>query len=145
MIEQEIKKAERFLYGLLAVLMIACTKDANLVVTTPPLIDTTAVVKYSGTFSNGPYGTVMGNVDVVKQDSLYALRIKSFSTSSGPDLHVYLSKEKQPQNFIDLGSLRAITGNQDYSIPPMTDFAQYKYALIHCKAYNHLFGVSLLH
>ena len=31
-----------------------------------------------------------------------------------------------------------------YNIPDAPDFSQYKYALIHCKQYNHLFGSAEL-
>jgi len=108
------------------------------------MVDSSATIKYTGTFSNGPYGTVSGNVEVLMQDSVLALSLKNFSTSSGPDLHVYLSKEVKPVKFYDLGSLRNTSGDQLYTIPANTDFIQYKYALIHCKAYNHLFGSALL-
>ena len=64
--------------------------------------------------------------------------------SNGPDLHVYLSKEAFPVNFIDLGRIKSTSGNQLYTISGMPDFVQYKYALIHCQRYNHLFGSALL-
>jgi len=140
----KIRRAQHFLCLLLAVMIISCAKDANLVVTSPPLVDSSASIRYTGTFSNGPYGTVSGNVQVLMQDSVFALSLKNFSTSSGPDLHVYLSKQIRPLDFFDLGSLRTTRGDQLYTIPANTDFTQYKYALIHCKAYNHLFGSALL-
>jgi hypothetical protein len=68
----------------------------------------------------------------------------SFSSSNGPDLKVYLSKEIQPINFVNLGSLKSTNGSQLYNIPTGIDFAQYKYALIHCQQYNHLFGSAEL-
>jgi hypothetical protein len=140
----KIKDTQHLLFGLLAFIIISCGKDANIVNTTPPVLDSTALIKYSGSFSNGPYGSVSGDVQILKQDSIYALRLKNFSSSSGPDLHVYLSKEIQPINFIDLGSLRSNSGEQAYTIPGNPDFSEYKYALIHCQAYNHLFGKALL-
>lgn len=141
----KIRKAQHFLCLLLALLIISCAKDANIVLTTPPMVDSAAVVKYTGMFSNGPYGTVKGEVQVLMQDSVVALSLKDFSASSGPDLHVYLSREIKPVTFYDLGSLRSTSGDQLYTIPANTDFTEYKYALIHCKAYNHLFGSALLH
>jgi hypothetical protein len=144
MIEKELRRPFRLLAILLCGVVISCTKDANLVITTPPEIDTTAVVKYMGSFANGPYGRVSGRAEVLKQDTNYILSLKSFSSSSGPDLHVYLSKEVQPVHFLDLGSLRSRTDDQAYSIPNGVDFRVYKYALIHCQAYNHLFGSAIL-
>jgi hypothetical protein len=144
MINKQLNRIKQILAVLLCAVVISCTKDANLVVTIPPSVDSTAMVKYKGTFTNGPYGTVSGSVEILKQDTAYILSLKDFSSSGGPDLHVYLSKERQPVNFIDLGSLRSRTGNQVYSIPGSPDFTQYKYALIHCQAYNHLFGSAIL-
>lgn len=141
---RKIRNIQYLLSILLAAIIISCTRDANIVATTPPTIDSTAVLKYTGSFINGPYGSVTGNVEIVKQDTTLALLLKNFSSSSGPDLHVYLSQERLPVNFIDLGSLRSNSGEQAYSIPRNTSLTQYKYALIHCKAYNHLFGSAAL-
>jgi hypothetical protein len=144
MIERELQWPLRLLAMLLCGVVISCSKDANLVVTTPPVIDTTAMVTYTGQFMNGPYGKVSGDAVLLKQGNVLILSLKDFSSSSGPDLHVYISKEKQPINFIDLGSLRTTIGGQAYNVPGMIDIKQYKYALVHCKAYNHLFGSALL-
>ena len=73
----------------------------------------------------------------------YGVR-QNMDITNGPDLHVYVSKEKLPVNFIDLGKLKSIKGNQVYTIPGMPDFTAYKYALVHCQQYNHLFGSALL-
>ena len=74
--------------------------------------------KYAGNFSNGPYGTVSGNAKVYFQNGKYVLALESVAISNGPDLHVYLSKEIQPINFIDLGKLKSTNGNQLYEIKP---------------------------
>jgi hypothetical protein len=141
---RKIRNAKVFLCFLFVVIIFSCTKDANIVITTPPAIDSSAMVKYTGNFTNGPYGSVTGNVEIVQQDTTLALVLKDFSSSSGPDLHVYLSEEVLPVHFIDLGSLRSNSGKQAYSIPGNTNTARFKYALIHCKAYNHLFGSAAL-
>lgn len=145
MINRQLKKSQRLLAFCLGLVMISCTKDANLVVTDPPPVDSSALVLFKGEFANGPYGAVRGGVEILKQDSAFVLSLKSFSSSSGPDLHVYLSREQQPVHFLDLGSLRSTTGNQLYRIPGRADLKEYPYALVHCQAYNHLFGHALLH
>jgi hypothetical protein len=132
-------------FNLLFVLVAAsCTKDATLVITEPPVIDSSATVTHVGTFVNGPHGRVQGTVEVVRSDSVLAVVLSAFSSSAGPDLHVYISKEVQPVNFIDLGSLRSTSGMQAYSIPGTPDLTQYRHILVHCKAYNHLFGSASL-
>ena len=103
-----------------------------------------AMLKYSGVFMAGPYGTATGKAEVYKTGSKYEVRLADFMVNNGPALHVYLSKEAMPINFIDAGQLKSTNGNQVYQIPDMPDFLSYKYISIHCVAYNHLFGYALL-
>jgi len=104
-----------------------------------------ALLRYAGRFVNGPYGSAMGSAKIYQLASAqFVLALDSVSISNGPDLHVYLSKEVQPLNFIDLGRLKSTNGNQLYEISGMPDFSAYKYALIHCQQYNHLFGSAAL-
>jgi len=100
--------------------------------------------KYMGNFGNGPFGSVTGAAKIYLVNGQYTLALENVAISNGPDLHVYLSKELQPVNFIDLGKLKATGGNQLYTIASMPDFTLYKYALIHCQQYNHLFGSAAL-
>ncbi len=88
--------------------------------------------------SNGE--NVTGTATVFNVNGQLSLALKDFSTNNGPDLHVYLSMEQQPVNFIDLGKLKSTRGDQVYAIPGMPDFSKYRFALIHCQQYNHLFG-----
>lgn len=108
-------------------------------------VDTASLQEiYNGSFINGPYGTVDGVVRILSDSANYQLLLDDFTTSNGPDLHVYLSQEVQPIHFIDLGKLKSVSGNQVYNITGKPNFALYKYALIHCQLYNHLFGSSEL-
>jgi hypothetical protein len=106
---------------------------------------TGATRTHSGMFINGPYGSVRGSVHVViNTNGSMELLIENLQSSNGPDLQVYISKEVQPVNFINLGALKSVNGNQVYTISGMPDIAEYKYALIHCRAFNHLFGSAEL-
>ena len=128
---------------LVVLVTISCTKNAGSSATTlNERIDTVARLVANtipGTFIT--YGeNVKGTAKVYLKDGKLSLALEEFSTNNGPDLHVYLSKEIQPVNFIDLGKLKATAGNQLYDISGMPDFTKYRYALIHCQQYNHLFG-----
>lgn len=125
--------------------LLSCVKQ-NVSPTTPIMEkpDTTAVIKYLGEFINGPYGNVTGTARVHLVNGKYILELKNISVTNGPDLHVYLSRQVMPVSFIDLGRLRSTRGNQLYDIPGMPDFSAYRYALIHCQQYNHLFGSAAL-
>lgn len=108
------------------------------------MVDTSAMLKHTGSFSSGPYGTTSGTAEIYQQGTAYLVKLADFSTTNGPALHVYLSKEAMPINYVDLGSLKSINGNQVYNITGMPDFNQYKYISIHCVQYNHLFGSAIL-
>jgi hypothetical protein len=106
--------------------------------------DTTSTSVKTGMFINGPYGSVSGTARIVTLNNKFTLALENVVISNGPDLHVYISKEVQPVNYIDLGRLQSTMGNQLYEIPGNPDFTQYKYALVHCQRYNHLFGSAEL-
>lgn len=123
----------------------SCIKQRTPDVALNEVVDTTVKQKYTGAFVNGPWGKVSGKAIISQAyNGQFSLVLDSVTISNGPDLYVYLSKEIQPVNFISLGKLKATMGTQVYPINGMPDFTEYKYALIHCQQYNHLFGSALL-
>ncbi len=137
----------KLVLGLLLMLVIlySCKKEEQAsTVVINETVDTSAVLKYSGLFTSGPFGTVTGKAEVYELNATFVLKISNFNTTNGPALHVYLSKEAMPVNYIDLGSLKSTNGSQVYNIPAMPDFSQYKYISIHCVDFNHLFGSALI-
>lgn len=124
---------------------VACKKAQD--VTPTQLVempDTSAVLKYSGTFKSGPYGKVTGEARIYKQGGNYFLQLENFKSSGGPNLHVFLSKEETPSHYKDLGSLKSLGGFQTYEIDESLDNNPYLYICIHCVDYNHLFGSAKL-
>ena len=138
----------RYYFILLAfasILFASCKKEKLASTETlNEVIDTVAVLKYTGSFESGPYGTVSGNAEVYKTGMVYEVKLANFNSSNGPALHVFISKEAMPANYIDLGELKSTNGNQLYDVTGMPDFISYKYISIHCIAYNHLYGSALL-
>jgi len=122
----------------------SCKKASTAFIDETLNTDTTAVLKYSGDFISGPYGTVTGSAKVFLKQGSYTVALENFNSSNGPDLKVYISREEMPVNFIRLDALRSVNGNQLYAVPGNPDFAVYKFVLIHCEQYNHLFGSALL-
>ena len=130
------------LFGLV---LTACEKDATPTEDLMEMEMMGATRTHTGQFVNGPYGSVAGSAHIVKAtDGKLELLIENLRSSNGPDLQVYLSKEVQPVNFINLGALKSVNGTQVYSITGMPDIMEYKYALVHCRAFNHLFGSAEL-
>lgn len=103
-------------------------------------VDTSAVLKFQGNFMGIGSEQVRGQAKIYLQNGKFFLALENFSTTNGPDLKVYLSQKAEPFNFIKLGNLKSTNGNQVYNILESLDFTKYKYALIHCERFNHLYG-----
>ncbi|WP_159467031.1 DM13 domain-containing protein [Dyadobacter sp. 3J3] len=130
---------------LFGTLFAGCSREENTPVT--PLlekVDSLAVISQKGMLMGVGGESVSGTAKIINSNGQYSLILDNFKTNNGPDLHVYLSKEAAPKDFIDLGSLKSISGTQIYPIAGNPDFTKYKYALIHCQQFNHLFGSALL-
>lgn len=122
-----------------------CTKDEVSEIPLNEMPGMNALQQFTGDFMNGPYGRVSGKVQLFKNtDGSYDIKLEDFSSDNGPDLYVYLSAEIQPVNFLELGKLRSVAGNQVYRVPGNPDLSRFRYVCIHCKQYNHLFGYALL-
>jgi len=136
-----------YLAGLIFALLlfVSCKKEHTPTIPLDNKVDTIAMQLNSGEFINGPYGSVSGKAVVYSINDSLLLSLQNMIISNGPALYVYLSKEMLPVNFIDLGPLQSTKGNQLYVIPGKPVLSQYRYALIHCKQYNHLFGSAALH
>jgi hypothetical protein len=78
------------------------------------------------------------------EDTSNVLRLENFKSTNGPDLYVYLSTDENSSDFVNLGALKASSGNQNYEIPDDTDLNKYNKVLIWCKAFGVLFGSAEL-
>jgi hypothetical protein len=85
-----------------------------------------------------------GKANVIRVSDTNYLRLEDFRATNGPDLHVYLATDKQATDFVDLGSLKANNGNQNYEIPEEIDLAKYNKVLIWCQPFSVLFGSAEL-
>lgn len=131
--------------SLLLVAAVGCKKEVTPTTPGVDMLATGAEKQYTGSFVDGPYGRVTGKAHIVRNsNATFELLLEGLNSSNGPDLHVYLSKEIQPVNFIDLGPLKSVAGNQLYRLQGPVDFSAYKFALVHCQAFNHLFGSAQL-
>lgn len=102
---------------------------------------------YSGIFvgvNDGIHNAEGTSIVLPLEGGGQVLRLENFKSTNGPDLHVYLSVDKQASNFINLGKLKANQGNQNYEIPVGTDLTKYNNVLIWCKPFSVLFGSSYL-
>jgi hypothetical protein len=125
-----------------SLLLLGCKKTST--ETLDEMVSPVSVAKYSGNFRGIGSENVSGQAKIFETNGEYMLKLENFSTSNGPDLKVYLSKAATPSGFISLGNLKSTNGNQVYNISGAPDFTQYKYVLIHCERFNHLFGTAEL-
>jgi hypothetical protein len=82
------------------------------------------------------------------------LRLTDFVTSNGPDVHVVLAQStdenlkqdlvKGDLNDVELGSLKANEGNQNYNLPDSADLKRYDAVVIYCERFHAVFGVAKL-
>lgn len=127
----------------LVALLCSCEQEGDLTQDKVAVIvdQQNTVHKYQGVFSPTSGINGSGIVKIYLENNQYKLELENYSISSGPDLKVYLSKSNTPTDFVNLGNLNPATV---YSIPKNIDLKEYKYALIHCQQYDHLFAVAEL-
>jgi len=85
-------------------------------------------------------------------DGTRTLRLTSFRTSNGPDVHVYMVAADDAKDvatveqagFIDLGVLKGNIGDQNYVIGSDVDLAKYRAVSIWCKRFSVNFGAAAL-
>lgn len=132
------------IFVFIAFCFISCSKDkTGLTGNELPNIEN-APVKLLGAFTPTAGITVKGEAKMVSNGAVFAVVLDGFTINAGPDLKVYLSKKDTPFEFINLGPLKSLSGKQSYTVPAGTEFSTYKYVLIHCQQYNHLFAIAEL-
>ena len=85
-------------------------------------------------------------------DGTRILRLTSFRTSTGPDVHVYMvaaddakdAATVQQAGFIDLGVLKGNIGDQNYTLGSDLDLGKYRAVSIWCKRFSVNFGAAAL-
>ncbi|MXS71763.1 hypothetical protein GSF70_11090 [Flavobacteriaceae bacterium W22] len=126
--------------------LVSCIRENTSTEDLMEMAPENSVLKYSGNFMQGPYGNnVNGKAEICEKNGTYTLVFDDkFTVSNGPDLYVYVSKEQQPSQFISFGKLKTVNGGQTYTFTSTVNFEEYKYAVVHCRQYNHLFSYPLL-
>jgi hypothetical protein len=100
-------------------------------------------ISYSGVFvgvGDGIHDAQGKAYTIPLEDGRDFLRLENFKSTNGPDLYVYLSTDKDASEFVNLGKLKANSGNQNYEIPNKVNLVEYNQVLIWCKAFGVLFG-----
>jgi hypothetical protein len=110
------------------------------------------VVLAEGTFVSQEHET-SGTARVLElPDGSRVLRVEGFSTSDGPDVHVWLSDAAVDADwhayddgrYVPLGEIKATDGNHNYVIPAGADLTGLRSAVIWCDRFNVAFGSAAL-
>lgn len=135
-----MKKYVIFLF--VALTLFSCEKEGEFTTTNNQSINlNAAVVLKSGHFITTSGISGSGSVKIYSENNQRKLVLENYTIENGPDLKVYLSTTNEPNTFVNLGNLNPET---IYTIPNSVDLDVYKYVLIHCQQYNHLYAIALL-
>lgn len=105
-----------------------------------------------GTFVSQEHET-SGTATVIElPDGSRTLRLEDFSTSNGPDLHVWMSEKEAGGNWFkygggrkaQLGELKANQGSHNYAIPADVELDGLRSVVIWCKRFHVAFGSAPL-
>ncbi|MFC1721203.1 DM13 domain-containing protein [Patescibacteria group bacterium] len=83
-----------------------------------------------------------GTVRVVQTEEGQVIRYENFSTINGPQLHVYIAKDLEAKEFVDLGPIKGTQGNINYAVPDNVDLDEYKYVMYWCVPFGVLFNYA---
>lgn len=83
-----------------------------------------------------------GSARIVEADGKQYVRYENFKTINGPDIYVYLAKDLDAKEYVNLGKVRATEGDINYEIPAEVDVAAYPYVLTWCKTFSVLFNYA---
>jgi len=85
---------------------------------------------------------VMGEALYIESSDKKYIRFENFETINGPDLHVYLSKDTNADNYYDLGKIKATKGSVNYEVPESVNVDDYNYVLVWCEPFRVLFSYA---
>ncbi len=85
-------------------------------------------------------------------DGARILRLTNFTTSNGPDVHIYVVAAQNPTDndsvknaeYIDLGIMKGNVGDQNYTLGPNVDLSKYRSVVVWCKRFAFNFGYAPL-
>lgn len=83
-----------------------------------------------------------GTARVLKLNGETVVRFENFKTINGPRLHIYLAKDLEAKEYIDLGPIRGTEGNINYTVPKGVRVEDYPYVLHWCVPFGVLFNFA---
>jgi hypothetical protein len=126
---------------LICILMSACHVEENAAVA--PIVDNFDTSKATLLVQGNLQGighTASGVASVYKLDDTYAVVLDPYASQNGPDLKVYLSKDRDASEYVRLGNLKSTMGKQTYLVPAGINVAQFGFVHVWCEKYTVVFA-----
>ena len=107
----------------------------------------------TGEFRDGdPVHRGSGDLRISRNDDgTHRVDLLDMQIVPGPNLFVYLVKEEDPlfpedvtANFLSLGKLMSLTGDQSYPVPSDTDLAAWGSVVVWCDTFKTAFAVATI-
>jgi Electron transfer DM13 len=107
------------------------------------------LVLASGEFIKSEHPTTGMAQIIMKNGQKYLKFDSNFKSDNGPDLFVILHRQSSPKrygarDYMSLGRLQKVAGQQMYKIPNGVNVSKYKSVVIWCRQFNATFGYALL-
>ena len=111
------------------------------------------VVLASGGFVDGEHATTGSATVLQLPDGSRFVRLEGFSTSDGPDVHVWVTDQQaggddwgkyDDGRYLELGDLKGTDGNQNYALPADADLTGLTSVVIWCDRFNVAFGSAAI-
>lgn len=83
-----------------------------------------------------------GEVKVLESGDQTFVRFENYDGTNGPDLFVYLAKDLDATEFVNLGRAKGNMGNINYEVPEDVDVSEYKYVMTWCRLFGVLFDYA---
>ncbi len=123
----------------------SCKKNSTPTLDLNQSVDTSQskLISNTGLFISSNNESVKGKTLLYATKDSFKLAFQDFSSTNGPDLKVYLSKDSLASAIFNVGSLKSTMGSQVYSVS-MTGLTikDYPFIIIFCKQYNIPFGYA---
>jgi len=137
---------KNFLLLSAALVLFACDADEN--TPTQPIDDDfdpigATLIKDGMFVSAGGY-TVTGTASIFEKNGNLFVVLDPYSSSNGPDLRVYLSRNETATSFVNLGLLKSTMGKQSYAVPVSVNINEFSHVHIWCQQFSVQFGRAML-
>ncbi|MCY4577781.1 MAG: DM13 domain-containing protein [Chloroflexi bacterium] len=118
----------------------------------PAKMDSSVVKGRSGNFRDADsFHKGSGTATIYRSsDGKNLLRLEDFRVTNGPELHVLLVPNANPESrddvegYLGLGKLKGNIGNQNYFLPDGEDGSGYGSVVIYCRPFHVVFSVATL-